>query len=338
MPRPSEAYRDGYQKGQRDNISGNVSEAMMGMLRDDPGGHFAAGYRDGAGRKKFSPPSDVPAPQPKQVTESKASDLEKEWYRLCNGTGFIPKETVDWYVSALRAEGSHVAIVVGLSDFTGQRCPRCAAEGHFKIRFLGRLQHAAPCGWSGYMGTGSYIGHQIAQVFHTGIRAGGAMKDEADKGPDGRGNWMGAIFGFLFVAIWRAAAAVVLIPLHCVAALSQPGQTRADTTTRVVTLAVMLTLIGVGVIELKQNATRHAPAQQFSGSPPPLASGHTFIQLLAGPESQFQGWQSTTMTVLRRAHFNQLLSGVVYSGTDVLTPIPPSDSRSEIWLYSRIYG
>ena len=225
MPRPSEAYRDGYQKGQRDNISGNVSEAMMGMPRMIQAATSPLAIGTAPEERNSAHRLTSPHPSP-----SKSPNRKRQiWKRSGIGfatNGFIPKETVDWYVSALRAEGSHVAIVVGLSDFTGQRCPRCAAEGHFKIRFLGRLQHAAPCGWSGYMGTGSYIGHQIAQVFHTGIRAGGAMKDEADKGPDGRGNWMGAIFGFLFVAIWRAAAAVVLIPLHCVAALSQPGQTR----------------------------------------------------------------------------------------------------------------
>src|ERR1039458_670468 len=97
----------------------------------------------------------TPKPHSTQRKESTASDLEKEWYRLCNGTDFIPKETVDRYVSALRAEGSHVAIVVGLSDFTGQTCPRCGSEGQFKIHFLGCLQHPGPCGWSGYMGTGS---------------------------------------------------------------------------------------------------------------------------------------------------------------------------------------
>jgi hypothetical protein len=58
MRRPTDAYREGYEKGQADNIALNVTEAMFGLLRDDPDGHFAAGYHDGVGGKKFNPPPD----------------------------------------------------------------------------------------------------------------------------------------------------------------------------------------------------------------------------------------------------------------------------------------
>ena len=206
MPRPSEVYRDGYEKGQKDNIAGNLGEVMTGILRDDPGGHFAAGYRDGGAGKKLSPPSDTtPKPHSTQRKESTASDLEKEWYRLCNGTDFIPKETVHRYVSALRAEGSHVAIVVGLSDLTGQ-LPRCGSEGQFKIHFLGsptprpmrlewlhgnRLLHRPP--------NSSGLPHRHSR--------GKAMKEEADKKPDKSGNWIYGVLGFLFAAVFRTAAA-----------------------------------------------------------------------------------------------------------------------------------
>ena len=54
----TEAYRAGYEKGQKDGLGGALAEVTMGMLRDDPGGYFAAGQRDGAGGKKFNPPSD----------------------------------------------------------------------------------------------------------------------------------------------------------------------------------------------------------------------------------------------------------------------------------------
>jgi hypothetical protein len=57
MPSPFDAYRAGYNKGRKDNAGGVLAEITLGMLRDDPGGHFAAGYRDGSGGKKFSPPS-----------------------------------------------------------------------------------------------------------------------------------------------------------------------------------------------------------------------------------------------------------------------------------------
>jgi hypothetical protein len=63
MPQPVDAYRKGYEQGRRDNLGGNVSEAVFGLLRDDPRGYFAAGYRDGAGGKEFNPPIETPAYQ-----------------------------------------------------------------------------------------------------------------------------------------------------------------------------------------------------------------------------------------------------------------------------------
>ncbi len=60
MPLPIDAYREGYEKARRDTLGGLAAEVMMGMMRDDPGGDFAAGYRDGAAGKKFNPPSQRP--------------------------------------------------------------------------------------------------------------------------------------------------------------------------------------------------------------------------------------------------------------------------------------
>lgn len=66
MPTPIEAYRAGYEKARQDDLGGTLAEVTMGMLRDDPGGHFAAGYHDGAARKKFNPPS-TPTPRRPQT-------------------------------------------------------------------------------------------------------------------------------------------------------------------------------------------------------------------------------------------------------------------------------
>jgi uncharacterized protein YecT (DUF1311 family) len=56
--RPADAYREGYERGRRDNLADNVGQAVFGLFRDDPGGHFQAGYHDGAAGKKFRPPAD----------------------------------------------------------------------------------------------------------------------------------------------------------------------------------------------------------------------------------------------------------------------------------------
>ena len=53
MPEPSEAYHAGYEKGRHDNLAGATGEVIFQMLRDDPGGYYAAGYIDGAGGRPF---------------------------------------------------------------------------------------------------------------------------------------------------------------------------------------------------------------------------------------------------------------------------------------------
>ena len=152
------------------------------------------------------------------------SDLEKGWYRLCNSSDFIPQSTVEQYTDQLKATRNHVAIAVGLSDFTGETCPKCGSRGQFKIHVLGRLRHP-DCSANWYIGPGSYILYQLGQIFHTGIRAGGSMKDDADRKGDRSGGIINAIFGFLFVAVFRAALAVVLIPIQAVVSLAQSKPT-----------------------------------------------------------------------------------------------------------------
>jgi hypothetical protein len=56
MPTPIEVYREGYERGRSDSAGGRLAEITMGMLRDDPSGHFQNGYSDGAAGRPFSPP------------------------------------------------------------------------------------------------------------------------------------------------------------------------------------------------------------------------------------------------------------------------------------------
>ncbi len=52
-----DAYREGYEKGKSNNLVGHTAEAVFGLLRDDPGGHFMDGYRDGPLERLFVRPS-----------------------------------------------------------------------------------------------------------------------------------------------------------------------------------------------------------------------------------------------------------------------------------------
>jgi hypothetical protein len=213
------AYGKGKGKARRTGAVEGFVDGMTSLILPDSMGtkeyqSYRAGYHNEAGSGVNRPPS--AHEQPSTLDAS-----EKAWYGLCNSSEFIPEEIVEHYQQALAAGGHQVAYVVGLIKFTAHVCPRCGARGQFKIHFLGCLRHPE-CEWSGYMKTGFYIGYQIAQIFHTGARAAGGMKEEADRKGESHG-WVGATFGFLFVAVFRAVAAVVLIPLHCIVALFDPG-------------------------------------------------------------------------------------------------------------------
>lgn len=81
MPTPIEAYRQGHEKGRSDTAGGRLAETTMGMLRDDPSGHFQNGYSDGAAAKPFSPPPSPPVQQsvPKGLIP-KFSDNPFGWF------------------------------------------------------------------------------------------------------------------------------------------------------------------------------------------------------------------------------------------------------------------
>lgn len=77
---PIEAYRQGYEKGRSDTAGRRLAEVTMGMLRDDPGGHFQKGYRDGAASRSFDPPSTAaPNRVPSKRLIPRFSESPVEW-------------------------------------------------------------------------------------------------------------------------------------------------------------------------------------------------------------------------------------------------------------------
>lgn len=156
-----------------------------------------------------------------------ASDLEREWYGLCNRNDYLEQPVVESFTQRLNAAGKHVAVTIGLHDFHETPCARCGASGHFKIHFLGELHHPK-CGRKWYMGPGSYIGYQLSSVVHTGMRAGGSMKEDSDRKGE-RGGWVSGVVGFMMAAVFRLALAVVLIPIQLIVSLSQSKPERAAT-------------------------------------------------------------------------------------------------------------
>jgi len=205
----------------------------------------------GTGRVESSVKVPVLDPLPPELP---ISDLEKAWYRLCDTSTFISDDRLQYFMSRLNAAGLQGAIVVGLSKFTGQTCGKCGEHGQFKIRFLGRLEHLS-CGHQWYLGPGTYIGFQLQQILHTGMRASVAAKDNASRKGDRTGALANGIFAFFFATVFRAVAAVALIPLHCIVALFQPNQSQSERVIRGITLGVVLIALGVGIYAIQQ-ATR----------------------------------------------------------------------------------
>jgi hypothetical protein len=248
------AYGRGMEKGRQSGALERIGDGMVNLiLPDSMGADEYRSYKSGYNDYVSSNDAKRRPPQPTAPTALDAS--EKAWYGLCNSIDFIPDELVDYYKAALFARGNQVAFLVGLSKFIPHTCSRCGVKGvkrQFKVHFLGRLRHSE-CRWEGYMATGSYIGFQLQQIIHTGIRAGGSMKEDADNKGE-RHTWVTGLFGFLFAGVFRTAAAVVLIPLHCIAALFEREQTSADVVTRVVTLAVFVTAIVIGVYEIRASS------------------------------------------------------------------------------------
>jgi hypothetical protein len=262
------AYGKGMEKARQTGAVQGLTDAMASLVLPDSMGteeyqSYRAGYND------YISSNDA---KPRPTAPTALDPSEKAWYGLCNSTDFIPDELVDYYKAALFARGNQAAFVVGLSKFTSHECPRCGVKGQFRVHFLGHLRHPS-CGWDGYMGTGSYVGFQFAQTIHSGVRAGGSVKEDADNKGE-KHTWVTGLFAFLSVGVLRAAAAVVLIPLHCVAALFHPDQTKSDVATRVITLAIIATSIGLGAYEIQSAYT----SKTFSDHPGPAPMRQSVIE------------------------------------------------------------
>ncbi len=221
MKQPSDAYREGYEKGKAGNLAGHVSEAIFSLMKDDPGGYYAAGYRDGAAGKKFHVPSPA-SPSPQVVPPIQISDTERAWFRLCDDSEFIPTATAREHWERLKNTGANPTVyMIGLHPFYELSCPHCGATGHYKGRILGRVRHPE-CGFTWYVRPPHYIRKQLAAAFHSGVRLGGSAKDEAARKGDRVGGWMQGFLVFYFVAAFRLVfAIIVLIPIQTAVSLGQ---------------------------------------------------------------------------------------------------------------------
>jgi uncharacterized protein YecT (DUF1311 family) len=220
MKKPADAYREGYEKGRAANLAGHVGEAMFIMMRDDPGGYYAAGYSDGAAGKKFQLPVRASASRP-VIADVSVNEEERAWFRLCDSSEFISISLANEHWERLKAAKSNPAVyIIGLHPFFESSCPHCGEEGHFKGRFLGWVRHPQ-CGCTWYVRPLCYMGKQLAGVYHSGLRAGGSVKEQADRKGDRFGGWMQGFLAFYIVAALRLMLALLLIPIQAAVSLAQ---------------------------------------------------------------------------------------------------------------------
>ena len=222
MATPDEAYGKGYEKGRKEGLAGNTAEAIFGMMKDDPGGHHAAGYRDGAAGKNFNPPS-AQAPVRKPAADVNPFD-------------------------------DKVAIKAV--------CPHCGALDWFEWKFLGRLTDPiCGQSWYAGSGTYTAMqiraafaaGGKGAKYFTSGVSGGeGAWIARA------LGWFMGVLLGLAI----RLEFGVLMIPIQALAGLFQAKKTSSDVAIRIVVLAVTLVGLGILVHEVQEASRRQLQPSQ----------------------------------------------------------------------------
>jgi uncharacterized protein YqgC (DUF456 family) len=216
MATPDEAYGEGYKKGRKDGLVGNTAETVFGMMKDDPGGHFAAGYRDGTGGRELKPPS-----AQKQVRKP-AADINP----------FDDKVAIKTV------------------------CPNCGALDWFEWKFLGRLTDAiCGHSWYAGSGTYTLMqiraafaaGGKGAKYMTSGLSGGqGAWIGKA----------MGWFVGMLLGLAFRLEFGVLMIPIQAFAGLFQAKKTTSDMVARLVVLVITLGGLGIGIYEIQHASRR----------------------------------------------------------------------------------
>jgi len=147
------------------------------------------------------------------------SETELAFLKQCTDGVFISDDDLEEFRRKLTAEGNPGVIPFGLQDenFIDDVCPKCAASGIYKTGFLGRLHHPE-CGLIWFMAPGRYALSQLGSIFRVGMEI--SADDAADSERKGeKQGCITAVFLFVFGAVFRLLAAIVLIPIQLVVSL-----------------------------------------------------------------------------------------------------------------------
>jgi hypothetical protein len=148
------------------------------------------------------------------------TNAQRKVYDFCSKNEFVSSQTIEEFSGELNAEGKISTLSFALEKHRSAVCPKCSAAGAFKWHFMGKHMHPE-CGFSWYISPGAYAADQFKGVFRSGMSAGASMSAEADKKGDKAGGYVGAIFGFFIVAVYRLVFGVVMIPIQAIFSLTQ---------------------------------------------------------------------------------------------------------------------
>jgi hypothetical protein len=222
MATPDEAYSEGYEKGRKEGLAGNTAEAVFGMMKDDPGGHYGAGYRDGASGKEFKTPS-ARVPLRKPAAEVNPFDDKVAIKTVCLHCGAL--DWFEWkFLGRLTDPICGQSWYVGPGTYTGMQIRAAFAAGGKGAKYLSS-------GVSG--GQGAWIGRA-----------------------------MGWLMGVLLGLGIRLEFGVLMIPIQALAGLFQAKKTTADFVTRIVVLAVTLGGLGIGIYQIQHASRLRFQAAQ----------------------------------------------------------------------------
>lgn len=220
MPAPKDAYSAGYAEGKNSTAGGAFAEMTMGMLRDDPGGHFAAGYRDAAAGKEFKLPTGNVR---RADAELNPFDDKAAIKTVCPNC-----REMDWFEWRFLGR---------LTD------PVCG--------------HSWYAGSGTYAGMQLRASFQLGRKFGKYMTSG-KSKSSISSSEDlvmlpvkGMFWLMGALIGIGC----RLEFGILMVPVQAVVGLLQPKQTNEQITARIIALAIVLGGLGIGFYELKHQST-----------------------------------------------------------------------------------
>jgi hypothetical protein len=144
-------------------------------------------------------------------------------------------------------------------------------------------------------------------------------------------NPAGWLVGVLIVievwALWQ----LIKAPFQLIGALTRSEKPSPLVIAKNVIVAGLIITVLVVAHGTRATPTSGIVSSAQSGLPA-STSGDVYIQVSAGAESDVDGWQSNAIGSLRQAGIDHVITGVVYSGSNVITRLPVADRSARLYI------